>query len=202
MSTCIPSMTKTRRLKLTCVNSSFVNRPHSVSSNAASKLKTPRLPLRQFPVILSSSIVCTFCTCRLILGPFGAPQNRACCYTNVDLRVRAAGGGGSSSRASNLDRRLISCQHLIDKNGSITRASEQKPTRIHAPFLTCGRSASRSFMRCRMRCVIPREDSSNTRCLFLLFLGSLLDTSPWPSSSKSSALRFPLRFSRVEASCS
>jgi hypothetical protein len=67
---------------LTCVNSSFVSRPHSVSSNAASKLKIPRLPLRQFPVILSSSIVCTFCTCSLMLGPFGvlaAQRYRSSC---------------------------------------------------------------------------------------------------------------------------
>ena len=67
---------------LTCVNSSFVSRPHSVSANAASKLKIPRLPLRQFPVIFSSSIVCTFCTCNLMLGPFGvlaAQRYRSSC---------------------------------------------------------------------------------------------------------------------------
>src|ERR1700684_5286 len=50
------------REMLTWVNTSFVSRPHSVSSNPASKLRIPRLPFRQFPLILSSSIVCTFCT--------------------------------------------------------------------------------------------------------------------------------------------
>lgn len=56
---------------LTWVKTSFVNRPHSVSSKAWSKLRMPRLPFRQLPVIFSSSIVCTFWTCSLILGPLG-----------------------------------------------------------------------------------------------------------------------------------
>lgn len=67
---------------LTCVNTSFVRRPHSLSSNALSKLTMPRLPFRQFPVILSSSIVCTFWTCILRLGPFGvfaAQRYRSSC---------------------------------------------------------------------------------------------------------------------------
>lgn len=56
---------------LTCVKTSFVNLPHSVSSKPLSKLNSPLLPFRQLPVIFSSSIVCTFCTCILILGPLG-----------------------------------------------------------------------------------------------------------------------------------
>ena len=43
--------------KRTCVNNSFVSFPHSVSSKALSKLKTPLLPFKQLPVILSSSMV-------------------------------------------------------------------------------------------------------------------------------------------------
>ena len=56
---------------LTCVNTSFVSFPHSLPSKALSKLRIPLLPFRQLPVILSSSMVWTFCTCILMLGPFG-----------------------------------------------------------------------------------------------------------------------------------
>ena len=56
---------------LTCVNTSFVSFPHSVSSNALSKLSIPLLPFKQLPVILSSSMVWIFCTCNFMLGPFG-----------------------------------------------------------------------------------------------------------------------------------
>lgn len=62
-------MQKTARR--TCVNTSFVSRPHSDWSNALSKLSSPLLPFRQLPVIFSSSMVWTFCTCILILGPLG-----------------------------------------------------------------------------------------------------------------------------------
>lgn len=89
------------RGKLTCVNTSFVNRPHSVSSNPLSKLNSPRLPFRQFPVIFSSSIVCTFCTCSLMLGPFGvfaahmykSSCRRASKYSALLQLLRSASSG-------------------------------------------------------------------------------------------------------------
>lgn len=67
------------------------------------------------------------------------------------------------------------------------------------PFLTWGRSASRSFMRCRMRCVMPREERRSTRCLFFIFFGA----GAWISSSSTSmispAFRFPLPFASALA---
>ena len=41
----------------TCVKTSFVSRPHSVSSKDLSKLSNPLLPFRQLPVIFNSSMV-------------------------------------------------------------------------------------------------------------------------------------------------
>ena len=39
-----------------------------------------------------------------------------------------------------------------------------------SPFLVCGNKASRSFIKCRIRCVTPREEMSR----FLSFLGFIL----------------------------
>lgn len=89
------------RRSRTWVNTSFVNFPHSVSSNALSKLNRPLLPFRQLPVIFSSSIVCTFCTCIFILGPFGvlaAHRYRSSClraskYSALLQLLRSASSG-------------------------------------------------------------------------------------------------------------
>lgn len=66
-----PTQHNHRQESLTCVNISLINLPHSVSSNPPQKLKRPLLPFKQFPVIFSSSIVCTFWTCIFTLGPLG-----------------------------------------------------------------------------------------------------------------------------------
>lgn len=93
------------REKLTCVKSSFTKRPHSVSSKPLSKLTRPRLPFRQFPVIFSSSIVCTFCTCIFTLGPFGvfvAQRYKSSCRLaskyNALLQLFRSANSGSKCR--------------------------------------------------------------------------------------------------------
>lgn len=54
-------------------------------------------------------------------------------------------------------------------------------------------------MKCRIRCVMPREERRRTRCLFLSFFGA----GAWISSSSmsmiSSAFRFPLPFASALA---
>lgn len=69
----------------------------------------------------------------------------------------------------------------------------------YTPFLTCGNKASKSFIKCLIRCVIPLDESNNTLCLFLFAFFTALPSPPFPSTStsmlisRSSALRFPLR---------
>ena len=64
-----------------------------------------------------------------------------------------------------------------------------------SPFLTCGNRASRSFMRCLIRWVIPLEDNISTLCLFFNFFGAgVEDTWVSASTSISSAFRLPFPF--------
>lgn len=92
-------------LILTCVKTSLVNLPHAVSSNPLSKLKRPRLPFRQFPVIFNSSMVCTFCTCIFMLGPLGvfvahiyrSSCRRASKYSALLQLFRSASSGSRCS---------------------------------------------------------------------------------------------------------
>lgn len=44
---------------------------------------------------------------------------------------------------------------------------------LNAPFLAWGRRPAKSFMRCRCRCVIPREERTSTRCLYGGLAGSV-----------------------------
>ena len=75
--------------------------------------------------------------------------------------------------------------------GGVLRTRRDQEHLIGVPFLTCGNKASRSFMRCLMRWLIPRDESMSTLCLFLGFFV----TGVWSSSTSiSSALRFPFAF--------
>jgi hypothetical protein len=111
------------------------------------------------------------------------------CYCSCSGQPVLEGGGAVIlSRASSL---------MYAGNSAATWS--KNITKRNAPFLTCGRSASRSFIKCLMRWVIPRDESKRTLCLFFFFFdtggsGSSLST------SISSALRFPLTLvSNLEA---
>ena len=148
----------------TWVNTSFVNFPHSMSSNALSKLNNPLLPFKQFPVIFSSSIVCTFCTCILILVHSASlqpkdtnprddgPQSTACCCSYSDPQV--------------LVRDVVEILSPVLSLQSPKKKGEWRviflPT-WHIPFLTWGSKASKSFIRCLIWCVIPLKESRKMR---------------------------------------
>ena len=72
-------------MRRTCIRTSFIRRKWLVSSKDLSKTTIGLLPFKQFPVILSSSIVCALSRWKRTEGPLGVRE--AHMYRSACLRA-------------------------------------------------------------------------------------------------------------------
>ena len=115
-------------------------------------------------------------------------QNKGYCYSCAGPRVQGEGVAATLSRALNLK---------IESD--MTLKFWRKKQTSYRPFFTWGNNASKSFMRCRIRWVTPREDSKSTLCLFFFFAAGSSLWSPFSSSiSISSEFLFPFPLDSVQ----